>query len=84
MAYFLCAPNHVGRTSQNRTAEILAHVLVVVGVQHVCPPVPELVGSLERVLVGFVVSGGERRGIQASLSCHLPRRYHMGLADLSV
>ena len=37
----------------------LAHVLVVVGVQHVCSPVPELIGSLQRVLVGFVVSGGE-------------------------
>ena len=38
----------------------LAHVLVVVRVQHVCPPVPELVGSLQRVLVDLVVSGGER------------------------
>ena len=33
----------------------LAHVLVVVRVQHVCPPVPELVGSLQRVLVDLMV-----------------------------
>jgi hypothetical protein len=36
----------------------LAHVLVVVRVQHVCPPVPELVGSLQRVLVGFSGEAG--------------------------
>jgi hypothetical protein len=67
MAYFLCAPNHVGRTSQNRTAEILAHVLVVVGVQHVCPTVPELVGRLQCVLVDLIVGRGERNSFLLDL-----------------
>jgi len=37
----------------------LAHILVVVRVQHGCPPMPELVGRLQRIMVDFVVCRGE-------------------------
>ena len=63
----------------------LAHVLVVVRVQHVCPPVPELV--CRRAVFSaswWILWWAEANGIRDSLSCHRSRRYHMGLADLSV
>jgi hypothetical protein len=49
----------LGRMPPEPNRLFLAHVLVVVGMQHGCPPVPELVGSLLRVQVDPMVGGGE-------------------------
>ena len=49
------------------TRLLFAHVLVVVNVQDGCPTVPELLGRLQRILVDFVMAGGERNSFLLDL-----------------